>query len=195
MYKQHASDLMKKLRDQIEEGLHCDAILQTSDGQKFPVHRNVLTASSLYFKAMFSGGFMETKSSEKPIVLESITSSSLRFVLDCLYLGALKLTDETVYDVFTAAHMLQLPDILQSCEDHLTKKMSVSTCFQSLRLSEMFELRKVRIASEKFILQNFAALSEHQDFLAMSRENLCKYLKSDQLKGKGIDIYKATNNG
>ena len=99
-YDDHASEMIKSLNELRYNEIVCDGVLQTVDGELFQIHRNVLMASSPYFKAMFSSNFLESKiGAEAPIVLPTVSSTGLRSVLDCLYSGELSLTDDFVYEI------------------------------------------------------------------------------------------------
>ena len=163
------------------------------DGKKFPVHRNVLMAVSPYFRAMFSSGFVEARSNaETPIDLPTITSVGLTSVLDCLYSGKLILSNESVYDVLPAAHMLQLTNVLESCVDFMIKGISNRTCFQNLKLAKEYELDELERLSDNFILDNFVKLVSSTEFKEMSTVEICRYLKDDKLKGQEIEVFRAS---
>jgi hypothetical protein len=59
--------------------LLCDAIIQVDDGSRFPIHRVILSASSSYFRALFTNGLNET--SCKLINIQGIDSDIMRILL------------------------------------------------------------------------------------------------------------------
>ena len=189
--KGHATDILKGLNSLRENDNFCDAVLQASDGQKFPVHRVVLSAANQYFKTMFSGSFKEARENTgDPIVLENVTSSCLSSVLGYTYSGKLKLTNKNVKDVLSGAHMMQLLDVVDACVDHLKKRISTVTCFQTLKTAETYDLTEVYKNAENFILSKFPSLSKNNDFNEMSVTKMCKYLADDRLQGEEIDIFR-----
>ena len=186
----HGTTILKELSSLREQCYFCDAILQTGDGEKFAVHRCVLVAASSYFKAMFCASFEEAhQEMNSSIMMENISAIGFKPVLDCLYTGKLDLTNEIVYEVLFVAHMLQLGDILKSCESHLRKNISADTIQSNLRLAEKYGLSHHQKAIDTFILQNFEAISKHNDFKKLTKNQLCKYLK--KVKGKEVDIYRS----
>ena len=193
-YPDYGSELLRGLNELRRERTGCDAVLQTNDGKKFWIHRAVLMAVSPYFRGMFSSGFKEaTEGTENPICLPTVSSVGLGPVLDVLYSGELELTKESVYDVLSTAHMLQMDNILDSCTQFLIgyKNMSTTTCFPNLRLSEKYDLKKLQQASENFLLRHFFELSSAPEFLKMDSAELFKYLKHSKLRGMEIDIFRA----
>ena len=194
-YSHYASNVIQGFSELRTDNTLCDGMLQTADEQTFQIHRCVLAAASPYFRAMFASGFKEASSNmETPITLPAVSSVGLKHILDYMYSGKLTLTSETVYDVLHVANMLQLTDILTSCMEFLIEGMSADTCFQNLSLAEKYELKELHNASESFILNNLATLAETKDFLELSSDGLCKYLKHDNLKGKEIDIFRAARS-
>ena len=184
----HGTTVLKELSSLREQCCFCDAILQTGDGEKFAVHRCVLVAASSYFRAMFCDSFEEAYQSSS-IVLENVSAKGFKPVLDCLYTGKLDLTDEIVYEVLSVAHMLQLEDIMKTCESHLRKNISADTILTNLKLAERYELSGHQKAIDTFILQNFVAISKHDNFKELTKNQLCKYLKN--VKGKEVEIYRS----
>jgi len=66
---------------------YTDAILCCGQDE-FPCHRNVLAASSTYFDAMFSSTLKE--SLEARVVLQDISTATLRRLLDYIYTGKIE---------------------------------------------------------------------------------------------------------
>ena len=191
-YDCQVKEVVKGLSQLRKENLLCDAVLESADGEKFPVHRNVLAAASTYFKAMFCRGFNESESQkESPIVLQSVKSVGLEAALDFVYSGELTLSEECIVDVLAAAHMFELPVIIHTCTEYLIEHMSTITCFKYLNAAESYFLPDVTTAAERLIVNMFVELSITNEFKEMKKETLCRYLKDDNLKGEEIDIYRA----
>ena len=192
IHKDYTSNVVKGLAELRKDNSLCDGILQTCDEQTFRIHRCVLAASSPYFRAMFAGSFREANNEklERPIVLPTLTSKGLRHVLDYMYSGRLALSKDTVYDVLAVAHMLHLTDVLSSCTEFLVSELSLENCFETLEVAEKYEMKQLKHASETFILNNFVHLSETTAYKELLISDLCKYLKSDKLKGNEIDIFR-----
>ena len=191
-YEHQPKDIFHRLDDMRRNEQLCDAILKTSDGVQFSVHRNILAAASLYFHAMFGGGFKEARRDKRdiPIVLSDVNSTSLSIILDCIYSDQLRLTNETVYEVIAVAHMWCLENIVTSCSEHMIKHMDEETCIKSLMIGEKFGLSNVSVTAETYILKNFVKLSERREFLEISSDTLCRYLRDDALMGQEIDIFR-----
>ena len=191
-YDDQVKDIVKGLSELRKENALCDAVLETSDGETFPVHRNVLSAASTYFKAMFCGGFKESECNTKmPIVLHNVRSIGLKEVLNFVYSGVLSLNCDNVYEVLAAAHMFELHVILHTCTGFLIDKMSTATCFKSLQIAQSYLLPDVATAAEIYIVNNLVKMSDNIEFKEIRKEDLCRYLRDDSLTGEEIVIYRA----
>ena len=187
---EYSSNVIKGFNDLREENLFCDAILESSDGQQFPVHRCLLITTSSYFKAMFAGGFKEASQGlEQPVVLENVSSTCLSSLLNFLYSGKLKLTNKIVHEVLSAAHMMQPKLVVDACTEHMIKRMSTVTCFRNIEIAEGLELDAVKRAADNFILSNFVALSRTKEFRELPVSKLCRYLSDDRLEGEEVSIF------
>lgn len=79
----HGIDLLKNLSEQYTAGLFCDVQLKLSDCHVIKAHRNILSASSPYFYAMFTGGLKEASSdfvNLQHIASESIIEKLINFI-------------------------------------------------------------------------------------------------------------------
>ena len=167
-----------------------DAVLQSVDGHKFPVHRCVLAAGSGYLKTMFLGDFREARSNVKePIVLKNVGSPCLSSLLGYIYTGKLNLTNKIVHEVLAGAHMMQLHDVIDTRVNHLIKRISTVTCFQTMSTAEKYDLSQVHKAVKNLILRKFSSLSKVPEFKEMPVAELCKYLVDDRLQGENRNFH------
>ena len=116
-----ADKILSGLSELWNQKLLCDVDLVAED-ETFPVHRVVLAAASPYFQAMFTGGFKENKLDV--ITLHEISSKGLKSVLDAIYTGEVKLTDETVDLVLPVSNLTQMNDIVKSCDAFMVNNMN-----------------------------------------------------------------------
>ena len=107
-------DLLNFMR---ESGTLCDIILIV-EGMEFPVHKNVLAASSPYFQAMFTSSFKEKDVSRQEI--HGISHVAFNIILNHIYTGQeFDIKDENVESLVEAAFFLQLNHVKDVCSDHL----------------------------------------------------------------------------
>mgnify|MGYP001385085922 CR=1 FL=1 len=82
-------------------------------------HRLLLSASSDYFAAMFTGGMAEQNMDT--VEIQGVDGAALRQLIDYCYTGKLELQEDTVENVTAAACLLQLPSEIDACCTSLKK--------------------------------------------------------------------------
>lgn len=100
-FTEKALDILNDLR---YKGELCDAVIKL-DGVSFLVHRNILSACSSYFKALFTSKGFHTQVLARPqeVVLTGISADVLGFLIDYAYGRSVLLTPGNVQDILHAA--------------------------------------------------------------------------------------------
>uniref|UniRef100_UPI00358E5392 zinc finger and BTB domain-containing protein 46-like isoform X1 n=1 Tax=Myxine glutinosa TaxID=7769 RepID=UPI00358E5392 len=125
--------LLRELDEQRLSGVLCDCRLVV-EGQIFWAHRNVLCASSRYFKSLFSGSGSEDLSNGiageggKPMTVELEIGTARGFVvlLDFVYSARLGLAGDNVIEVMSAASYLQMTEVVQVCLDFIRSALNIT---------------------------------------------------------------------
>ena len=119
----HSAILLSKCAQFREEGQFIDVRLKVRE-DIFPVHRIVLAANSVYFYAMFTDGMKESNQAvvELKDEIESISPDAFKIVMDAIYTGDLRVSEENVFQVLTAADHLKVTTVVQQCCDFLKKE-------------------------------------------------------------------------
>ncbi|XP_067908284.1 kelch-like protein 40b [Heterodontus francisci] len=170
--------LQEGLRDLLEDNKFVDCILKVK-GKEFPCHRLVLAACSPYFRAMFLSDLEESKKRE--IALEDVEPEMVEVLLHYIYTSEVKLSDNNVQDIFTAANMFQIPSIFTVCISYLQKRLGLSNCLAIFRLGLMLDCPRLAVAARDFACEHFNLISKDQDFLQLTPNEMIAIIASDSL--------------
>ena len=125
-------------------------------------------------------------------MFQSIDSEGLATVLKAMYSTEIHLNHQNIVSVLTTAHFLQMKYVLDFCERFMMENMLPSNCLEYLKLAEVYCLdNKILQAAEDCFLKNFEVVCQDEHFLELSKEAMCKYLDSSQIKCKEMNILKA----
>ncbi|NXL97713.1 ZBT8A protein, partial [Tyrannus savana] len=120
----HQSHLLEQLNEQRKQDLFCDCNILV-EGKVFKAHRNVLFASSGYFKMLLSQSSKET-SQPTIATFEVFSPETFMVILDFVYSGILSLTGQNVIEVMSAASYLQMTDILNVCKTFIKSSLDIN---------------------------------------------------------------------
>ncbi|XP_039367651.1 zinc finger and BTB domain-containing protein 8A-like isoform X5 [Mauremys reevesii] len=120
----HQFHLLQQLNEQRKQDLFCDCSILV-EGKVFKAHRNVLFASSGYFKMLLSQSSKET-SQPTTATFEVFSPDTFTVILDFVYSGKLSLTGQNVIEVMSAASYLQMTDILSVCKTFIQSSLEIN---------------------------------------------------------------------
>ncbi|XP_076010885.1 zinc finger and BTB domain-containing protein 7B isoform X2 [Genypterus blacodes] len=122
-FPEHSNELLSRLNDQRRAGLLCDLTL-TSRGARYPTHRSVMAAVSLYFRRLFGaeeggaegggggGGFSVCQ-------LDCVAPDALDALLEFAYTATLTIPSSGMRDVLRGAQLLGIQCVADACRDIL----------------------------------------------------------------------------
>lgn len=165
-------DLMRRHR------VLCDVEIRVG-ADSFPAHRLVLLAASPYFRAMFAGGLREAA---LPVVqIQGVHSSTMATVMRFAYTGRVCVDHRNVCQLLPAATMFQMNHIIEACCNFLEKQLEPSNCIGIGDFALQHGCTQLYLKVNEYIDQNFSAVSEGEEFLALSVGQLVNLIKRDEL--------------
>ncbi|XP_019367849.1 PREDICTED: zinc finger and BTB domain-containing protein 8A-like isoform X1 [Gavialis gangeticus] len=120
----HQFHLLEQLNEQRRQDLFCDCNILV-EGKVFKAHRNVLFASSGYFKMLLSQSSKET-SQPTTATFQAFSPDTFTVILDFVYSGKLSLTGQNVIEVMSAASYLQMTDVISVCKTFIKSSLDIS---------------------------------------------------------------------
>ncbi|XP_033844685.1 zinc finger and BTB domain-containing protein 8A [Periophthalmus magnuspinnatus] len=120
----HQSNVLKQLNQQRRQELFCDCSVLV-EGQLFRAHRNVLFASSGYFRMLLSqapDGLSDTVNA----TFDVFSPETFTVIMDFIYSGQLDLTSTDVIEVMSAASYLQMNSLITYCKNFIKSSLDIS---------------------------------------------------------------------
>lgn len=150
------------------------------DGHEFPCHRGVLALCSLYFRSMFSGDFAESIATR--VELHDVDPHILGTLLDFAYTGKLTINQENVEGLIRTSSQLQFQEVRAVCSRYLQHQMDATNCLGILEFGEIHGCPEVVAKAWAFLLENFDAVLQVEEFLQLEKERLAACLSDERLQ-------------
>ncbi|XP_032510167.1 actin-binding protein IPP isoform X2 [Phocoena sinus] len=174
----HAQLILAQI-NKMRNGQHfCDVQLQVGK-ETFKVHRLVLAASSPYFAALFAGGMKE--SSKDVVQILGIEAGIFQILLDFIYTGIVNIGVNNVQELIVAADMLQLTEVVNLCCEFLKGQIDPLNCIGIFQFSEQIACHDLLEFTENYIHVHFLEVHSGEEFLALTKDQLIKILRSEEL--------------
>ncbi|GAV00270.1 hypothetical protein RvY_11145 [Ramazzottius varieornatus] len=136
-----------------------DFILVSSEGEKRPVHKLILSVASPVFHRTYLSNLEECMTGR--CVLKDITSATLEKLLRYAYYGSLEgLSKENAKDVLIAADKYELLEMKEACEDVLIKDIVTNNVSKLLFLSDRVSAEALKRTAVEYIAANAGRPSE-----------------------------------
>ncbi|WAQ94666.1 KLH40-like protein [Mya arenaria] len=175
-YREH---LLSSLYSLMSSNILTDVTFRVNDVDIF-CHRNVLAASSSYFRAMFTSPVIEKDEAIIPIL--NIDPDVFRDIIGYVYTGDVKLTNENVQDILVAGSMFELPYLIGRCSDHMINEICQSNCVEVFLFASHYSCLKLKDAARNFIQERFSELLKTQESIFdLSFEDFEELVESDDI--------------
>ncbi|KAK3507408.1 hypothetical protein QTP70_019651 [Hemibagrus guttatus] len=169
---------LQSIRQLWEERVSCDVEVEV-EGRIFSAHRVILSASSDYFRAMFSSGMKETHQTSVSLLM--MGANELETLLHCCYSGHLFLDWGYIFELTSTALQFQFQPALSICLNFMQEEMDAYRCLDVASFAEAYEMSDLLEMAEDFILRHFEDIAATVKFQDLSLEKLKTYLRSNCL--------------
>jgi len=191
-----STKVMKELNDFRKEGTLCDVTLSVQ-GTTFPGHRNVLSANSEFFKALFANEMKEK--AENAVHMEEFEPHVMEQLLTYMYGGGITIKKDNALELAIGADFLFLTELKQKACDFLISDLNSDNCLFLLYMAEKYNVRELRDSAQKHILENYVPVAASSGFVALTIEQLLAIVSSDDLVAREEKIFESvvkwTKNG
>lgn len=118
------SKLLCELNEQRKRDFFCDCSIIV-EGRMFKAHRNILFASSGYFRALLVHYLQDSGHRHSTASLDIVTADAFSLILDFLYSGRLDLRTDNVIEIMSAASYLQMTDVVNFCKGYIKSSLEI----------------------------------------------------------------------
>jgi kelch-like protein 19 len=188
-------EFFRNLKEFQEHEKFCDVVLKCTNGngsnaspssplspnqfRTIKCHKLVLASSSLYFKAMFTGGFRDEQLKE--VTVDQISYMTLESIVDFIYTGNILVKESNVQQLVHAAKMLQIEDIVNACCVFLIKYMDASNCIGIEEFGKTYGCLKLVQKAQKYMLDHFCEIVHSDEFLHLNEQQVSRLIKRDDI--------------
>ena len=173
-------ELLKRLNLQRKQNYLCDITLVAKEGKEFKAHKNVLSAASPFFVKLLQSEMRENE--EGVIRFEEISELILAEVLEFIYTGSAEINETNASELIIAAGYLLIEGLKTKSGRFLEQQMTSSNCISTFCFAEKYRCEELVATSTKFILDNFASVTESEEFLSLKAEEVEKWISNDEIR-------------
>ena len=182
-------ELMKRLEAQRAQNYLCDITLVAKEGKEFRAHRNVLSAASPFFAKLLQCDMKERD--EGIIRLEEISESIMEDILEFIYTGRVVINEENANDLVIAADYLLIVCLKTISARFLEQQLTIANCISTFYFAEKYQCEELVTNSRKFVLDNFASVTDMDEFLNLEAEEVERWIAGDEICiGAEEDVFK-----
>jgi len=179
--------MMKRLDIQRRNDQFCDVILEVGSGDdqaRLKAHRIVLCAASPFFYNALNSDMKEKK--EGVIRLEDTSKAVMEEVLEYLYTGHVDISENSVnFDLTAAADYFIMPSLKAFCGKGILKTLALCNRVSIYYFASKYRCEELLKGAKDFILANFVAVAETEDFLNLSSKQVEEWISSDEIIVEG----------
>uniref|UniRef100_A0A3B5B050 Kelch like family member 30 n=1 Tax=Stegastes partitus TaxID=144197 RepID=A0A3B5B050_9TELE len=175
----HPQSILEGLRSLCSHPKLVDVTL-SAGGRDFPCHRGVLALCSMYFRCMFSGDFVESIAAR--VELHDVDPDILSCLLDFAYTGKLTINQSNVEGLICTSSQLQFQTVRTVCSRYLQHQIDATNCLGILEFGELHGCPEVVAKAWAFLLENFEAVQQGEEFLFLGKDRLVACLSDEGLQ-------------
>ncbi|GFS25870.1 kelch-like protein 10 [Elysia marginata] len=162
-----------------QAGKFCDAVIKVKN-QSYPIHRNIMSACSPYFKSLFTSHAFSTEKRE--VSIPGLPAEAARQIIDFAYTRTAKLSAENIELLTAVSDQFHVHGLLKMCCEYLRRNLTHANCLGILRFAQKINCKGLEKSALRFALKNFGKIyNTSNEFLQLSLDTLCSILSSDQL--------------
>ena len=169
--------------------MFCDVTLLLADGHSISCHKNVLAATSPYFKGLFTSDMKEKN--EKTVDFSFVKIEVAEDVIRYMYTGQICLTEENIFALLECGDFLLISQLKDKIGRYLEGTLALSNCLSICTTAKHYNCTVLQQTAEEFICKNFSHVSKCQEFLDLEEEHVHSLLSSDDIVASEAHVLEA----
>ena len=174
----HGSSLLQGLKLLYDHQELVDVTL-TVESQTYKCHRNVLAATSPYFKAMFTTEL--TEKGKDVIRLYDVDPLSMQLIITYAYTGEIDINKNNAQNLLAAASLFQILPVQKACANFMETQLDVTNCVGIHYFAQIHNCNDLRVKSMEHIEKNFVHVSHEEEFLSLSCDKIVDIISTNDL--------------
>lgn len=187
---QHRLELTERLDTLRRNDSFCDVTIVVK-GEEFKAHKDILAASSPFFRSLLESGMRESNEHLIKIDLEEATVAVMEGVLEYIYTGNVLVTEESGHNFIATADYLLLPGLKRVAGNFTKDTVTIENCVFNYCFAIKYQCLELREKSSELICTNFSVVMETDDFLNLDVNQVMEWVSSNEVIVKDEeDIFK-----
>ncbi|XP_062595496.1 kelch-like protein 12 [Saccostrea cucullata] len=174
----HSASFLREMYSLYEEQMLIDITLKV-EGQTILCHRNVLAATSVYFKAMFTMGLNETM--KDVVELNEVEYETVRDLVEYAYTGHLKITQDAVQSLLSTSSLFQILPVVKACAKFLESQLDDSNCIGIYHFAQSHDCKGLAIKAKEHLEKTFPEVCKSEEFLSLPLDKVKSIIQSNDL--------------
>lgn len=188
----YCRSFLKVMHQLRRDEVFCDVQMKV-ENTVFSCHKVVLMASSPYFFAMFISNMAEHD--KDTVDIGGVSHEIFSVLLDFIYSGEIKVTEDNCEELFIAADMFSIKEIISICSKFLKEKLQPENCIGIYKFADTVSCSFLKREAESYIHKNFLKVTQEEEFLNLEKKALLHILESECLHVENeYQVFKAAMN-
>ncbi|XP_050404333.1 kelch-like protein diablo [Patella vulgata] len=153
---------------------------------RIPCHRNVLAATSPYFKAMFTSSMHE--SSQRHIFLHEVDAKSVAQIINYAYTGELQITRANAQNLLAAASLFQIIPVQQASAKFMEQQLDSMNCIGIQTFAQIHNCEELKQKAREYTEKHFPDVAKLEEFKSLPLDRVIEIVSSDELNVEKEDI-------
>ena len=138
-------------------------------------HKSVLAARSLFFSALYSHGFKESK--EKVVEIGDVTYDMMNLLLRHMYSDSLEIEQGQVTDLLSLCDRFSVSSLKRRCEQTQVGVLTVENAAPIYQLAKTYECTSLKEAVLVFIEEHFSEVIETEAFEELDKRSMLEIMR------------------